>query len=151
MYGATIPVFLFLRSYRHQVTAALLFGPPGAIARYLLSLKLNPIRPSFPIGTFTVNIMGTVLLCAFHVLQSAPATPISPDACALLQGLSDGLCGCLTTVSTFAVEIYGLKGKPKWIYTFSSLVVAQIMILTIMGTALLSGKVGKQAVCQFTG
>ncbi|KAH8830936.1 hypothetical protein DL96DRAFT_984378 [Flagelloscypha sp. PMI_526] len=92
---ATIPIYVLLPPrYRHEATAALLFAFPGTLCRYFLSIKLNPTKPSFPLGTFVANSAGTALLGAFHVLQG---THVNPRTCGLLQGLEDGLCGCLTT------------------------------------------------------
>jgi hypothetical protein len=45
-----------------------LFGFVGAYMRYTLS-KLNPLTPSFPIGTFIANIFGTWVLAVIVVLS----------------------------------------------------------------------------------
>ncbi|KAF9075725.1 CrcB-like protein-domain-containing protein [Rhodocollybia butyracea] len=107
--AALLAYFLLPTSYRHQATAALLFAFPGALTRYLLSILLNPLLIGFPLGTFAANSIGTGLLAAFHVIQSIANKPISPNMCSLVQGLSDGYCGCLTTVSTFVAEIRVLQ------------------------------------------
>jgi CrcB protein len=120
MYAATLPAYFKLSpSYRHQATAALLFAFPGALTRYLLSIQLNPRNKTIPLGTFTANAVGTALLGTFHVLQSTSSPP-SQNACAILQGLADGYCGCLTTISTFAVEVVTLKSRRAWFYVLIS-------------------------------
>ncbi|KAG5638197.1 hypothetical protein H0H81_001294 [Sphagnurus paluster] len=99
--------FLMDPDFRHQATAALLFAYPGALTRYTLSVLLNTRLQTIPLGTFLANSIGTALLGGFNVLQNK-SYPVSPSACSLLQGLLDGYCGCLTTVSTFVVEARGL-------------------------------------------
>lgn len=150
-YAATFPAYFLLpRSYRHQATAALLFAFPGALTRYILAVHLNTRVPSFPVGTFVANMFGTALLTAFHVLQSISSHPVSSNSCAILQGLSDGYCGCLTTVSTFAAEIISLKsGRKKLRYILISWTVAQLIILLIFGTSWWVGSVAKHQTCIF--
>ncbi len=136
LYAAAFPLYFRLSpSFRHQATSALLFSAPGALMRYAISVKLN-IAGRIPLGTFIVNTLGTALLGIFHVLQRLN---VNSDACTTLQGLSDGYCGCLTTISTFAVEITVLKGRRKWVYSVGSYITAQLLLLVIIGPALLSG------------
>ena len=148
-YAATFPAYFHgSPSYRHQATAALLFSFPGTLSRYLLSVGLNPRFKLMPLGTFTANIFGTALLGLFHVLQGRP-TPVSANACAILQGLGDGYCGCLTTVSTFATEVDALEGWKAWLYATASWVTAQLVLLVIMGSSFWSGHVHATASCKF--
>ncbi|KAF5390576.1 hypothetical protein D9757_002739 [Collybiopsis confluens] len=148
-YAATLPTYFLLpNSFRHRVTAALLFAFPGTLVRYILSVYLNPIMASFPLGTFAANFLGTGLLAAFHVIQSIANKPVSPNACSLLQGLVDGFCGCLTTVSTFAVEIRALQGWERPRYVVMSWGAGQILFLLVMGPSLLAGN-KKIMTCSF--
>ncbi|KIJ70027.1 hypothetical protein HYDPIDRAFT_171942 [Hydnomerulius pinastri MD-312] len=148
-YAATFPAYFRLpANYRHQATAALLFSYPGTLTRYLLSINLNPRIRLFPLGTFTANALGTALLGLFHVLQGVPSA-LSPNACSLLQGLGDGYCGCLTTVSTFAAEVDALQGWKAWFYVVLSWVVGQLLLLVIMGSSFWSGHVSEQMTCRF--
>lgn len=148
-YAATFPAYFRLpANYRHQATAALLFSYPGTLTRYLLSLNLNPRIKRFPLGTFTANALGTALLGAFHVVQGVSS--ISPNACSLLQGLGDGYCGCLSTVSTFAAEVDALDGWKASLYVTLSFVVGQLLLLVIMGTSFWAGHVSEQLRCSFT-
>jgi fluoride exporter len=150
MYAAVFPAYFQLpKSYRHQATAALLFAFPGTLTRYTLSIRLNPLLKGFPMGTFVANAIGTGLLAAFHVIQGIEVNSISNNTCSLLQGLGDGYCGCLTTISTFAVEILSLKGWAKLRYVAMSWIVGQVLFLAIYGPALLSDSVGKRTFCQF--
>ncbi|KAF9485297.1 hypothetical protein BDN70DRAFT_871320 [Pholiota conissans] len=148
-YAATLLTYFLLPSnVRHQATAALLFSFPGALTRYMLSVGLNRRVKALPLGTFTVNILGTALLAAFHVLQRK-TSPVSPNACSILQGLIDGYCGCLTTVSTFAAEIADFDGRRAIRYAFLSWVLGQLMMVLIFGTSIWTGSASKQLTCSF--
>ncbi|KAG5732373.1 UPF0695 membrane protein [Termitomyces sp. T112] len=148
-YGAVFPIFFVMdSSYRHQATAALLFASPGTITRYLLSVHLNTMLNSMPLGTFSANMIGTALLGGFNVLQKK-VVPVSSYACGVLQGLNDGYCGCLTTVSTFAVEIRGLGFWKGSRYAVISWGVAQLLLLLILGPSLWTGHSRGQITCTF--
>jgi fluoride ion exporter CrcB/FEX len=133
VYLATFPTYFTLSaSFRHQATAALLFSFPGTFTRYVLSVSLNPRSALLPVGTLVVNEVGTSLLALFHILQGLPS-PVSPNACSILQGLGDGYCGCLTTVSTFAAEMRGLTARKRWLYGTISIVAGQVLLVVILG------------------
>ena len=72
-------------------------GAAGAVARWALLAAVTP--PQFPWPTLLVNLVGCGLL---GILMGSRARP-SP---LLLVGT--GLCGGLTTFSTFAVEVADL-------------------------------------------
>ncbi|KAF8076462.1 CrcB-like protein-domain-containing protein [Lyophyllum atratum] len=148
-YATVFPAyFLMAVNFRHQATAALLFAFPGALTRYILAVQLNTLLKAIPLGTFVANSIGTALLGGFNVLQSK-THPVSSNACSLLQGLSDGYCGCLTTVSTFAVEVHGLGMKRGSRYALLSWCVGQLLLLVILGTSLWTGHAKEQMTCRF--
>lgn len=137
--------------FRHEATAALLFSFPGTLSRYLLSVFLNPRLRLFPLGTFTANMVGTALLATFQVLRSIQYPgPLGANACDVLQGLADGYCGCLTTVSTFAAEVDALPPRPAWLYAVLSWLVSQILIAVVLGPSLGVGHVSRQITCHFS-
>jgi len=72
--------------WRGEVTFALVFGPLGALGRFYLA-RLNPRVPSFPIGTFAANMIATILLAAFSLIQRTGSRGVV--ACGVLQGLDD--------------------------------------------------------------
>lgn len=140
--------FLLPTIYRHQVTAALLFSYPGTLTRYILSINLNSRFTGFPLGTFIANVFGTAVLGALHVVQNNQHT-ISPTACDLIQGLADGYCGCLTTISTFAGEVLAFKDGRAWRYVLASWTVSQIVLVIILQPSFHAG-IAKTPKCTFT-
>ncbi|KAL5636794.1 hypothetical protein ACGC1H_000683 [Rhizoctonia solani] len=144
-YLATIPLYFRLSPrFRRDATSALLFSFPGTLTRHLLGTSLNALRADLPIGTLSANSLGTGLLAAFHVIQR---TPVSPTACVILQGLVDGYCGCLTTISTFAAEIRGFKGWNAWRYFGLSYIIGQVLMVAIIGGSWWSGRVKEHSMC----
>ena len=133
IYAATFPAYAKLPpSYRSQAVASLLFSFPGALSRYLLALSMNVVMEKIPLGTMAANIIGTALLGVFHVLQNK-RPHVSPHACSTLQGLIDGFCGALTTISTFAVELNAMEGsRYAWIYGGISIVISQLLLVVII-------------------
>ncbi|EJD54550.1 hypothetical protein AURDEDRAFT_133003 [Auricularia subglabra TFB-10046 SS5] len=145
MYAATIPAYILLpHAYRPMATSALLYSFPGTLIRYALGTRLN--RGNFPYGTFTANSLGSALLAGFHALEHS-RSGVGIHGCEVLQGLSDGFCGCLTTVSTFAVEIRAALGGRSWTYALTSIIVAQALCLAILGPTWLAGAVDEKSPC----
>lgn len=91
-----------------------LFGPLGAIARFLLS-KLNTKSPfllRFPLGTFLANILSVILISIINgFLVSSEG--IDPR---ISSGLTSGLCGSLSTVSSFIGELHLLSLPYAYLY-----------------------------------
>lgn len=130
-----------LETWRGEALYALVFAPLGCLLRFYTSLRLNGKIASFPLGTFTVNIFGTVLLGMFYDLQHAPLGGASRRmvgggrvGCQVLQGCMDGFCGCLTTVSTWVAELKGLRIRHAYVYGCMSVGVALVFLVIIMGS-----------------
>jgi CrcB protein len=118
-------------TWRGIALFALVFAPLGGLVRFYASMCLNPYFPQFPLGTFFVNILGTAMLgMAFNFQHSAAASVIS---CQVFQGLMDGFCGCLTTISTWIVELTTLKKAAAYSYGSLSIAVALSLLVAIMG------------------
>lgn len=89
------------------VAMVLLGGALGAPARYLTDLFVQSRHDSvFPWGTFTVNILGSLIL---GVTAAAVTDLAAPSWVLALVGT--GLCGALTTFSTFGFETVRLLEK----------------------------------------
>ena len=149
LYTLSIPLFVHLNhSWRPLATAALVLSFPGTLTRYGLSTQLNTRLRLFPLGTLISNEFATALLAMCHIIQRAPSPP-PPVACSILQGFIDGYCGCLSTVSTFVVELRTLRGKKSWIYLVISFVLGQIILLVMLGPAWWTGQIKEGNICAF--
>ena len=118
--------------WRGNALFALVFAPLGCLLRFYVSLHLNGKVPSFPLGTFAVNIFGTALEGMFYDLQHVPLG--GRVGCQTLQGLMDGFCGCLTTVSTWVAELKGLRIRHAYVYGSVSVGVGVGLMVIIMGS-----------------
>lgn len=139
-YAATFLAFFLLSpEYRGTVTAALLFSFPGVITRHILGSLLNSRKPSFPIGTFTSNILGTLISAISYVIQHVEPMACRSTTVAMLQGVVDGYTGCLSTVSTYAAEINVMSRRHGWRYALVSWFTAQAVLVVVIGSARWSG------------
>lgn len=87
-------------------------------------------KASFPLPTFTVNLLGSILLGAFIGILSKDG--MGPSNLLLFLGV--GFCGGFTTFSTFSVEIFQLlrSGEIVWaiLYGLLSLVLGMALAFT---------------------
>lgn len=124
-------------AWRGEALFACVFAPLGCLARYYVSLLLNPKNPSFPLGTFACNIFGTAVLGMAYDLQRVAIGGVAGGGvvgCQVLQGIEDGFCGALTTVSTWMVELDTLRRGRAYVYGTSSVVVGLSIMVVIMGS-----------------
>jgi CrcB protein len=92
-------------AFRRRATLLAVIGAGGAIgaaARYGTVLALPPHLDAFPVATFLVNVVGTVILGAVAAL---PADWLSAHELTR-PAIGTGFCGGLTTFSTMTLEIY---------------------------------------------
>ncbi|KKA28972.1 hypothetical protein TD95_000923 [Thielaviopsis punctulata] len=115
--------------WRGSALFSVVLGPFGSILRYHLS-TLNAGR-KYPIGTLAANLLGTMLLGAFFDAIHAPVKHVV--GCQVLFGLSDGFCGCLTTVSTWVAELSALGTKRSYIYGMVSFSAAFLILVPVVG------------------
>lgn len=117
--------------WRGVAVFSLVLAPLGTLARFYLSLWLNGLRPSFPLGTFAANALGTAVLGMAWDLQRVPLGGVV--GCQVLQGVEDGFCGCMTTVSTWVAELAGLRRRHAWVYGAASVVLGFAVMVAVMG------------------
>lgn len=103
----------------------------GTYIRWHLA-PLNSALLNFKLGTFLVNVGGSWLVGGVVCARAVYAErALVYD---VLTGVEMGFCGCLTTVSTFAVELSSLPLKSSYMYALSSIILAQIGLVLIRGT-----------------
>ncbi|MFD1485277.1 fluoride efflux transporter FluC [Lacticaseibacillus baoqingensis] len=89
-----------------MVIAVALGAGVGACLRYLITLGLKPLSPHWPLATIVINTLGAGLAGWFTAMA--------------VQGLAagwwlTGMCGGLTTFSTFMVEAVTLAQNRRWL------------------------------------
>ena len=94
--------------------------------------RFNPVIPSFPLGTFSANISATVILGIVIIIQGR-ARSITAISCELLYGLENGFCGCLSTISTLAVELDTLMRRHAYKYATVSVAVGVGVMVIVVG------------------
>jgi CrcB protein len=95
----------------------------GSISRYMLHvfiLRLFPVV--FPVGTFSINLIGSFFLGV--ILALAEHHKVLNQEWRMF--LAVGFCGSFTTFSTFALEGMHLLQQKSWIifgsYTIGSII-----------------------------
>lgn len=98
----------------------------GAISRFLMVMLLRPVSPVFPLGTFTVNIIGCFFIgvCITALNQT--------DSNTMHYFVITGILGSLTTFSTFMYEAVYLTQNHSVgfaiLYVGASLVVGGVFL-----------------------
>ncbi|MGL4340345.1 MAG: fluoride efflux transporter CrcB [Rhodoglobus sp.] len=90
------------------ILVTVLAGAIGAVVRYLVSRAFARPHDGFGWAVLLVNVVGSA--CAGMVLRLAVQASISED---LRLILVTGLCGGLTTFSTWSVETIQLAQRGK--------------------------------------
>ncbi|OFU71824.1 hypothetical protein HMPREF3143_05585, partial [Enterobacter sp. HMSC16D10] len=99
--------------------AIIIGGSAGCLIRWLLGARLNSLFPDLPPGTLVVNLAGGFIIGAS--LAWFMRHPDLDPAWRLL--VITGLCGGLTTFSTFSLEIFSQlqSGNYFWAFTWGHL------------------------------
>ncbi len=89
------------------VMAVMIGGAFGAVTRYLIDRTVQSRHETaFPLGTLAVNLSGSFLLGALV----GAGHHLAPELNALL---ATGVCGALTTYSTFSFETWRLAEQRR--------------------------------------
>jgi len=96
----------------------------GAILRYLISGWAQNGATTFPVGTLTVNVLGSFILST--ILFISEYRGVISDETRIF--LTIGLLGAFTTMSTFSYESFRLLESRDFFY----------LALNIMGTIFLT-------------
>jgi len=108
-------------------------GAAGALGRYWLTGWIQAAFAGvFPLGTLTVNVVGSLLL-GFG-MQSMEALPVSA---ALQTMLTIGFFGAFTICSTFSYETVALLRDGNWVRVllYAGLILALGLVAVFAGIA----------------
>ncbi len=137
---ALLALSVCIHSWREWTISALL-DPFGVFIRYYVSKYWNKKIHGFPLGTFFVNVLASLLLAIFILLQRGKTASKSSTllvtnviTCQVLGALGDGFCGGLSTISTFVVELTTLKLRYAYRYFIISIITSFIMVLVTLGS-----------------
>ncbi|WP_329484087.1 fluoride efflux transporter CrcB [Kribbella sp. NBC_01484] len=108
----------------------------GAPLRYLTDRAVQARHDTvFPWGTFTVNIVGSLIL---GVVAGTATTSSVPHSVQLLVGT--GFCGALTTYSTFSYETLRLIEQDAKFFAAANVAAS---IIAGLGGAFLGAAIGQ--------
>jgi len=126
VFGVILGIFVW--DFDTRLIYSLIFAPVGTLTRRFAS-SLNQINPKFPLGTFAVNVFGSAFVTFCFLLPGA--TTVSENTCYMMAGLISGFCGCLTTISTFVVELSNLDKRHAYKYGAASIIGGQILSIIL--------------------
>ena len=116
--------------------AIALGGALGALSRYYLSVAVERFNTgAFPLGTFTVNVLGSLLIGAFFVLFMEKLHLVDTWRPVVVIGF----LGALTTFSTYSLDALLLIQQGNYntalLYIISSVLVCLLAAFTGMQLA----------------
>jgi CrcB protein len=82
----------------------------GALLRWVLGSRLNPLFPMIPLGTLTANLLGGFLI-GFALVGFARNPNWIPE---IRLFIITGFLGGLTTFSTFSAEVVNLLARGEY-------------------------------------
>jgi CrcB protein len=111
-----------------QAVLVFLGGGLGSVLRYLITKVLNQDGFAIPFGTFSVNILGSLIIG--FVIGLASRTEILNSNTVLFMAV--GFCGGFTTFSSFAIENQALLRSGDYLnfffYTFGSIILGILAV-----------------------
>jgi CrcB protein len=106
----------------------------GALLRWALGIRLNPIFPALPLGTLAANLLGGLLI-GLAVAWLSRHAYLPPE---IRLFLITGFLGGLTTFSTFSAEVVDqlARGEYLWGLATAAAHLCGSLALTALGLAL---------------
>jgi CrcB protein len=113
----------------------------GALLRWVLGSRLNPIFPTLPLGTLAANLLGG-LLVGLAVSWFGRHPGLAPEVRLLII---TGFLGGLTTFSTFSAEVVNLLARREilWGLAATTAHLAGSLAMTTLGIALGRSMLGR--------
>lgn len=101
----------------------------GGVLRYLVSgLVARTLGEVFPLGTLTVNVLGSFVIGLFVALTGPDGRLLIDPR--LRQAFTLGVCGGFTTFSSFSMQTLTLLQEGEW--TLAVLNVAASVVLCLL-------------------
>ncbi|MEJ6022147.1 fluoride efflux transporter CrcB [Ramlibacter sp. PS4R-6] len=105
----------------------------GALLRWVLAVRFNPVSPQLPLGTLGANLLGGYLVgLAIAYLAVRPDLP--PE---VRLFVITGFLGGLTTFSTFSAEVVTQMQQGQWLAALATAAAHMLgsFALTALGIA----------------
>lgn len=117
--------------------AVFIGGGTGSVARWLLSMRFNPLHQIIPLGTLAANLIGAFII-GMGLAWFNRMAHIDPVWKLLI---TTGFCGGLTTFSTFSAEVVFLlqEGRVSWALLNIALNLLGSLMMTAIAFWLFSG------------
>ena len=105
----------------------------GALLRWLLAGRFNPLHPSLPLGTLAANLIGGYLI-GLAIAWFAERPDLPPEVRLFVV---TGFLGGLTTFSTFSAEVVMQIHEARLLTAFTTAMVHMLgsFALTALGIA----------------
>ncbi|WP_086873184.1 fluoride efflux transporter CrcB [Kosakonia pseudosacchari] len=116
--------------------AVIIGGSAGCVIRWLLAMRFNTLFPNLPPGTLLVNLLGGLIIGGALALFTRH--PHLDPTWRLL--ITTGLCGGMTTFSTFSLEIFAQLQTGSYAWALASVLVHVVgsILMTALGFALIN-------------
>jgi CrcB protein len=99
----------------------------GGILRYWLSgVVAERIGETFPWGTMSVNIIGSLLIGLLAAFVDSERVLMSPGG---RQFLMMGVCGGFTTFSSFSLQTFRLMQDNEWLHAGGNILLSVVLCL----------------------
>lgn len=102
-------------------------GGIGSVLRYAISLFVGNFSLKLPIATLTANVLSCGILALIIYFFTHKSLVLEVYKLFVLIGL----CGGLSTFSTFSYETYELIMKNEWIWALINVILNTVMCICI--------------------
>ncbi|HFK7272437.1 MULTISPECIES: fluoride efflux transporter CrcB [Citrobacter] len=116
-----------------SLIAIMVGGGVGSALRWGISLRLNALFPLLPPGTLVANIIAGFII-GFATVFFTRLTSFSP---AVKLMVTTGLCGGLSTFSTFSEEVFSHLQNEDYIWAGTEIAVHVLFSLLAVYTGFL--------------